>query len=269
MKQLFTKIAVIFTILVSSIPPLNAQMRLNPSDHALEFDFGSQLISPDSKYVVYLAQEGGNTSYSLFSIPIGGGIPVKLSESLNVVSGERPVFQLSPDGSLVFFRANDPARGQSSNLYIVPITGGAVNRVNNDDAVNLGVAARFAVTSDENNVVYYSQDAEDQRRELYSAPVSGSTTPVRLTNFSASGTAIPGTRSEFLLNFQLTPDDSKVVFIADEEADNSYGLYSVPVGGGPTTTIESGGLITMKGFTISSITYLIKNQTPWRNIFMW
>ena len=61
------------------------------------------MISPNSKHVVYRADQDTDEVLEIYSVPITGGTPVKLNGSL-VPGGDTSWFELSPDSSRVVYR---------------------------------------------------------------------------------------------------------------------------------------------------------------------
>ena len=90
-----------------------------------------------------------------------------------------------------------------------------------------GDAVAFALSPDGATAVYIADQDSLGRFELYSVPVDGSATPTNLTISLTFGAGDQGVAS-----FQITPDGSSVVFLADPAAgggDND--LFSVPIDG--------------------------------------
>ena len=88
----------------------------------------------------------------------------------------------------------------------------------------------FKLSSSRDLVVYRSDQDVDGVFELFSVPVDGSLTPVKLSNPMVAGgdaTAI----------FVLSPDGEHVVYRADELVDQRFDLLSVPVDGSQPATL--------------------------------
>src|SRR5436190_2372438 len=75
-------------------------------------------ITPDSARVVYGASDASPSVFALYSVPIAGGVSVRLSGvSALTTNGVEP-FQIAPDGSRVVYVSN-------FELYSVATGGGA------------------------------------------------------------------------------------------------------------------------------------------------
>jgi hypothetical protein len=82
---------------------------------------GNVSFAPDSQTVVFIADVDQEDIEELYSVPIGGGTPVKLNPTL-VKDGEVISARISPDGSRVIYVA-DQEIDEKRELYSVPIGG--------------------------------------------------------------------------------------------------------------------------------------------------
>ena len=228
-------------------------------------------ISPNSARVVYKVAQNTcvvgtvpDCRIELFSIPIDGSAPPTqlnppLSVNRNVTS-----FLISPTSTRVFY-ISDQVTDNVYQLYSVSITGGAAVRLNADLASDWDVEA-YRVSPNGQTVVYRDERAALGYGNLWSVPATGSTAAVNinlpLPNFGAVGSY-----------FQISPDSNRVVYRADTISDDSFNLYTVPIGGGSSNalniglaagaSVESGFLISDAG-TNSRVVYLAAplSQTP-------
>ena len=79
-------------------------------------------ISPDGKYVVYLADNGLDDIYDLYSVSIRGTTPTRLSQEAFAGRIIDP-FEITPDSNYVIFRS-DAVVDDKYELFSVPISGG-------------------------------------------------------------------------------------------------------------------------------------------------
>ena len=181
-------------------------------------DVLSPEVAPGDARVVYFVQGAGGAR--LYSVPIGGGTPQPLSPSgQSVLATQRIAF--SPDGTHLVYRTQ-------SDVYAVS-TDGSAPAVRVNGRFGPGNPPSFAasqqITPDGTRVVYLADAIVDQRFELFSVPIDGGGRgAVRL-----NGPLVPGGD---VTRFEIAPDSSRVVYLADQEIDNRAYLYSVPVGGG-------------------------------------
>jgi Tol biopolymer transport system component len=202
-------------------------------------------ISPDGSRVVYRGDTEVDNLIELFSVPVLGGAitqlsPVSLTE--DVAAG----FQITPNGSLVLYRAAQDNE-DLVELYRVSITGGSPAKLNGALGSGFEVSG-FQLTPDGSRVVYRARRVEFEAppggddvtvSEVYSVPVAGGPAQaVKLNGPLApcTGAAPPSCGS--VSDFQITPDGSRVVYRADQDVDNVFELYSVPVQGGTVTKLN-------------------------------
>ncbi len=110
-------------------------------------------------------------------------------------------------------------------LYSVPIGGpaAAVTKLNGAVVAGGNVSAYFLISPDSSRVVYRANQQTASVAELYSAPIGGPAgSEVKL-----NGALVPGGNVTF---FQVSPDSSRVVYLADQQMDNVVELHSVPIG---------------------------------------
>jgi len=226
------------------------------------------VLSPDSTRVVYRADQDVEGTYDLYSVPIGGGPVVKLSGPWTADGDVREDFTVSPDGSTVVYRATMETPG-NVELYSVAIGGGAVTKLNGPLTAT-GDVASFSISSDSSLVVYkagqtsgdglysvplgggafnplseglqshgyrLSPDGEIvvfsggplEAKRLYSVPIGGGV-PAEISGSFVDGGQVSG--------FIVSPDNTRVVYRADQEVDGKRELYSVPIAGGVVTNLS-------------------------------
>lgn len=201
-------------------------------------------LSPDGRTVVYRADQETDNVFELFSVPISGGAVVKLNDPLppddDVSNGG---FRITPDGRNVIYQDS----GSRAELFSVPISGGEVTRLNNP-LPSGGTIIRFRISPDSSTVVYVGDQDRDNVFELYSVPVEGGA----VTKLNPS---LSGARDVLSTSVRISPDSSTVVYRADQDTDDVQELYSVPIGGGTVTKLNSplpaGGDVDSSEFRIS------------------
>lgn len=192
-------------------------------------------ISADSARVVYRADQDEDGVFELYSVAIGDGTPEQLNPALTA-GGDVFDFMISPDSQLVVYRA-DQDIDSTIELYSVPILGGMLKQLNKDPVVGGDVfasagAPTFRISADSQRVIYRADQDVDGVFELYSVEIVGPNLPQQLnpelvTNGDVSSRG-----------FQISADSQQVVYIADQVVDEVLELYSVPISGGPTTTLS-------------------------------
>lgn len=147
-------------------------------------------------------------------------------------------FDISPDGHTAIYmtarvierHSNGGATWRYNSIYSVPVSGGPARKLNRpqfDDAALSGYNdSQRVFTSDGRSMIFSGIQEESGQVHIYLASLDGSSL-VRLTDdYSSTG----------YIQHYLTPNGSDVVFL-----DSLFGgtLGSVPITGGPTTTLYS------------------------------
>ena len=176
-------------------------------------------VSPNSSRVVYWANQETAGVFELYSVPLGGpaAAGVKLNGAM-VAGGNVLSFQVSANSSRVVYWA-DQQTDNVVELYSVPLGGPAAAGVKlNGAMVTGGYVINFLISPDSSRVVYLADQQTDNVVELYSVPLGGQ---------AAAGVKLNGAMvtGGYVLSFQVSPDSSRVVYIADQDTDEVYELY--------------------------------------------
>lgn len=202
-------------------------------------------VSADGSRVVYQADRDTDDVFDLYRVPIdGSSAPLKLSDQSSPSEYAIDV-RISPGGDRVVYQ---PVRDVDSSLGTyqeyhglnsVPMDGSEMptNLVGQHEPV------RFELSADGTRVVYLATQADDSGIELYSVPIDGSFPPIRLNDQLVVGGNVQGTQSglgrTLQSAFTLSSDGSQVIYRADQETDDTFELYRVPVGGGSVTKVHT------------------------------
>lgn len=204
-------------------------------------------ISSDSQRVVYLADQNVDGQRELFSVPIAGGTAIRLNTELTISGSDVVDFLISPDGQQVLYLA-DQNDDESFELFRVAITGGTAERLNGDLE---GDVEEFQISTDGQHVVYRADQEEIFDVELYRVAITGGA-ETRL-NGDLVATGIAGASE--VVGFKISADSSRVVYRADQDTDNTFELYSVPILGGVAVRLNEdliGGGDVAEEFDISA-----------------
>ena len=184
------------------------------------------VLSPDSRRVVYVT-EGINAGRGLVHSALldSSAAPVALNTSAIPCGVGNHV--ISPDSRWVVFRRVDIMRGVG--LYRVPIDGSAP-AVRLHDPLPVGAEVEIfhtyttpLFTPDSQRVLYRLEQEAPDLTELYSAPLDGSSAPVKLSDEA----------DRYVLMFRISPDGSRVVFTRSAASlADPFDLFWVPSAGG-------------------------------------
>jgi Tol biopolymer transport system component len=177
------------------------------------------IITPDSRRVIYSAEQEVDNRLELYSVPIEGGPATKLNGALPT-GGNVTLYQADADTGRVVYVA-DQAANDVYELYSVPAEGGPFVRLNLPLVSGGNVyVARVDPISD--RVVYSADQDTDGLFELYSVPITGGMA-VKLN--------LP-TLVSIVSSFEITPGAAYVMFVASTASNNITRLYGVSTAGG-------------------------------------
>jgi Tol biopolymer transport system component len=177
------------------------------------------LISPDGSRVVYVADQQKDNVFELYAVPIGGPATagIKLNGAL-ATGGGVGVFKISPDNDWVVYQA-DQDTAALLELYSVPLGGPATAGIKlNGALVATGGVGDFQISPDSGRVVYRAIQQTATVPELYSVPLGGPAA----AGIKLNGTLVAGGN---VGAFKISRDSGRVVYIADQDADEVFELY--------------------------------------------
>jgi hypothetical protein len=227
--------------------PASSGVKLNGS-LATEGDVSAYRTSPDSDRVVYRADQDTNSLYELYSVPIGGpassGVKITDPATYGGTSLHVNNFELSPDGNWVLYQASLDETF-FWDLYSVPVVGPASSGVVLNppfEEGSYGLAIGFQISSDSSRVVYHADQDTPLNVELYSVPIRGpASAGVKLNPPLVENGAISWG------SFRITPDSSRVIYMADQDTYLVNELYSVPIEGPASACTKLNGALVVDG----------------------
>ncbi|MEM7705010.1 MAG: hypothetical protein AAF358_05625 [Pseudomonadota bacterium] len=208
-----------------------APTKLNePLEGGRDVRFNGFLLSPDGTKALFVASQDSEDVFELFTVPIEGGNVEKLNDPLPA-GGDIREFFFGPNMERVIY-TGDQTRNGVIELYSVPASGGAVTKLN-DDLVSGGQIIFDPIFSPDGGTVVYVADQDTNRvQEFYSVPAAGGIVTKLNQPLSANGD-VNGS------GFRIHPDGSTVLYLAAVNQLGTDELFSVPIDGGPITTLNS------------------------------
>lgn len=140
-------------------------------------------------------------------------------------------FALSPDQSRIVFLRDEEAPDKYE-LYSVPFSGGAFTKLSDPLDADRDVS-KFLLTPDGTRAVYVADRDDNNVFELYVVPIDGSAAPLELSGPMVAGgdvVSAGGAQGERPLVW-FTPDSTRVLYAADQELNDRFDLWSVPLDG--------------------------------------
>ncbi len=193
-------------------------------------------ISEDGSTAAYLSDAINEGNFDLYSVSVVGGPSVRLNGELNGRETVKDDFLISPDGNTVVYRS-DERIDNIEELYSVPTRGGTITKLNGPLTSN-GDVDTYAISPDNQYVVYTADQDQDSFNELYSVPIHGGT-PKKLNGPLVRGTTVPYPIGGNVRTYRITPDSTRVIYIADQDVDDRFEIYSVPINGGTPTKLNT------------------------------
>ena len=184
------------------------------------------LFSPDGAWVYYRADAVVDGRIELFRVPSDGSAsPMALSGPIVSGGAVQGTFRITPDGSLVLFRADREVQFRE-DLYSVPSDGSAPPlRLNSNVSAFSAVHSFVLDPAGARAVFHYTVQSLNER--LYSVPVDGSGSQILLT----PGNGHPFARVLELQEGAITADGTRVVYRANIDNLSNDELYSVVLDG--------------------------------------
>lgn len=210
-------------------------------------------ISPDSNWVFFLADWQIDHQKELFRAPTdGSSSPTRVNPPLPADSYGVISFRLSPTGDQIVYYG-DPEGKQQYDLLSAPLAGPSTSSVllYTPPAPGAFGIPRFEISPDGSQVVYTADQQVQAQPELYSVPIGGPES----AGVKLNGPLGPG---GYVDAFLISPDSSRIVYLADQENDNMFTLFSVPIAGPAGDGVQlsgpmvSGRTVVMDSFSISA-----------------
>jgi Tol biopolymer transport system component len=226
------------SVKVSRLDPLDP-LTPNPNVEVLQvvppFTFDVFNWSPDSAMIAYIADQENDTVYELFVSTPDGSSNFKVSGNLNP-GAEVIDFEWSPDSSRMAYRADHP-NPNKIELYtttptltptpvkvslLVPGAGDVVaSEVLGPTAIDLDA---FEWSPDSSRIAYLADGDRDNVIELYTAEPTVIESPVTVSALPPS----PTNDRDVTEFFKWALDNSRVAYIADQDTNDIFELYSSP-----------------------------------------
>jgi Tol biopolymer transport system component len=191
-------------------------------------DVESLVVSPDGTWLAYLADQDVDQRLELYSAPFDGSAAARKLSAGQPVWGD---YRISAGVQRAVFLVAQPSG--KDELFSAPIDGSAAPVKLNDTLVTNGDVISFVLSPNGARVIYLADQAANERFELWSVPTDRSAAPVKV-----SGTMVTGgdVRDDGIVpsepSFGVSPDGTRVVYLADQAADERFELYSAPLAGG-------------------------------------
>ncbi|WP_411846475.1 WD40 repeat domain-containing protein [Roseibacillus persicicus] len=214
-------------------------------------DVVAHAISADSSLVLWTADAETDGMFELYQRALDrSSLQTKVNNALPAGGGVIN-FATTPDSNHILWRAVGDVEGVVE-LYTRPVGDDSIQtKINNPLPSNRSITF-FQVSPDSQWVVWRADGDSDGVFELYSRPIDGSSAQVKLNETLPAG----GNVNQRYLSVQISPDSSRVVWLADGDLDGVEEVYSRAIdGSGPQVklndTLPAGGNVLYR-FLVSS-----------------
>lgn len=163
----------------------------------------------------------------------------RLSQGLPFSDVDTGTTELSPDGRFVVY-VHDATVDQARELWSVRVDGGAPIRLSGLLPAGASIDD-FQVSADSQRVVYSVDQETTGQTELYSIPIAGPEGSwIKLNESLPTGGDV--------VSLQISPDSTRVIYVADQTTNNILDAWTVPIDGGTPTKLRP--FITLAGSTV-------------------
>ncbi len=215
--------------------PASANLRLDAGALGDE-DLVSVQVRPDGAQVAIQYIDTVAVSTRIVSVPIGGPPASSITLAEPNPGGCGAYFSdFTPDSSHLVYAAfcPDGATFVLNQLWSLPSTGPASAAVSlGGSFASGGSISSLAISPDSQTVVFRADRLVDERFELWSVPVAGPAAALVRLNPTLV------TNGDVGSNFLISPDSSRVAYIADQASDERFFPYSVPIAGPSTGAVS-------------------------------
>ena len=179
-------------------------------------------LTADGSRAVWLADADTNGVIEIYSRAADGtGPQVKLNDAFATsTSGDVADFVISKDGSRVVWRA-DADTNEVMEVYSRATDGSGTQAKLNDvfTSGTAGDAFTIQVNANGTRAAWLADGEANTRRELYGRATDGSGSQIKFN-------ATPVTSGDVDLDFQFTPDGTRIVWRADADRNSTYELFT-------------------------------------------
>jgi Tol biopolymer transport system component len=197
------------------------------------FDYA---LSPDGQYVTYIADQDIDHRFELYRVNLANpGVATKLNPPLPVNRDVMDFIQ-SNDGSRIVYRSDSAAEG-FFDLYIVDVANpGTAVQLSGALTPGGSVRSGYLFSADDTRVVYRADQQVVDRLELFSVSVA---TPGVSTKLNSTLVQ----EGDVTSGYEISPDSSRVAYVADQDVDGVLELYAVAFSNPGTSSKLNGALI--------------------------
>ena len=194
--------------------------------------------APNSSRIAYVAnQESSGTSELFTSLPAGGG-NVKVSGALGLFGQVATLyFSWAPDSSRISYIAYQGAPAAYELFTTLPAAAASTKVSGTLVAGGNVTYGPVQWSPDSSRIAYSADQSTDAIVELYTSPPATAVGNVKVSGALVAGGAVDG------YFFRWAPDSSRIAYVADQDTDQQFELYTSPAATAVGNAKVSGTLI--------------------------
>lgn len=206
--------------------------RLDPPTIGDESLFNA-FFRPDGAQLLIQFLDSVASTGRIFTVPAGGPAAAAILLADEIPGGCIPLgADFTPDSAHLLYGGYCPPGETLTQLWSVPASGPASAAVSLAGSITTGGALQgLAISPDSQYLVFSADRLVDERVELFSVPVAGPAAAIVRLNPSLV------TNGDVKSGFKISPDSTRVAYIADQLSDERFFPYSVPIAGPSTSAV--------------------------------
>lgn len=237
--RIFRTVGGAVVLVVAGPSPLG--VRLDPPAAGDETILNA-FLRPDGEHLLIQFLDQVATTARAFTVPVAGPATAAI-----LLADETPggctafAADFTPDSTRLLYAGFCPPGSVFTQLWSVPATGPATAAVSLAGSFTTGGTVQgLAISPDSQRVVFSADRLVDERIDLWSVPILGPAAALVQLNPSLV------TNGDVKNSFRISPDSTRVAYIADQLSDERFFPYSVPIAGPSTeaVTLYQGILMT-------------------------
>ncbi|MFZ0133899.1 MAG: hypothetical protein WAK95_15275 [Desulfobacterales bacterium] len=196
-------------------------------------------ISPDGRFVAYLADQEEKGTFELYTVPVSGGTVINVSRQTGTVLDVKE-FAWAPNSSRIAFRAFNALTGNTGgNIELFTNTTGGNDLANVSNFLPVGANVETFKWSPKSQLIAYTANTirgSRQQFRLWATPPNADNQAFSISNIPAS------TNTYTIGEYQWSPDGLLIAFLADVKILGTNELLATVADINSTPTAISGTL---------------------------
>ncbi|MFN8444652.1 MAG: hypothetical protein U0175_27955 [Caldilineaceae bacterium] len=209
----------IVSFMVTGGDPLMVSTELPELSKVVDF-----FVSPDESRVVYLIDQEEHERSALYSVELKNGHTTKLQFPRSMYDKVLKLGMMPDSEHLIITTGKD----KQSQLFSISLHDGSAINLTPVSTGTWTEIKYFTWSLDSKYIIYIADPELDSRDEIYSVPVGGGDSIKLNANLPEGGDVVNNYKGH---NISISADNM-VIYQADQQIDDQFELFSVPITGG-------------------------------------